>query len=58
MIKFSNCDYCKKCNGFKNGHPTCEAFPDGIPYEQMDKKKTELKQCNNGIGFEPKKKND
>ena len=56
MIKTSNCDYCKNCTGFKNGHGICTAFPNGIPYDHMDKEIDELKECNNGIGYEPKTK--
>lgn len=53
MIKLCDCDYCKHCTGFKNGHGICDAFPDGIPYAHMDKDMKSLKECNNGIGFEP-----
>lgn len=58
MIKMSDCDYCKNCTGFKNGYGICKAFPKGIPYEHMDKDLKSLKECNNGIGFEPKDNND
>lgn len=54
MIKLCDCDFCKNCFGVKNGHPLCNAFPDGIPYEHMDKDLKQLKECNNGIGYEPR----
>lgn len=58
MIKVGDCDYCKNCYGFEKGHPICYAFPKGIPYEHMDKDLRSLKECNNGIGFEPKENSD
>lgn len=54
MIKFSDCDFCKNCVGIKRGHPVCKAFPDGVPYEHMEKDLKSNKNCNNGIGYEPK----
>lgn len=56
MIKFSDCDLCKHCKGINKGHPVCKAFPNGIPFSHMDKNLKELKECNNGIGYEPKEK--
>jgi hypothetical protein len=56
MIKLCDCDYCKNHTGFKNGHGVCKAFPNGIPYEHTYKDLRILKECNNGIGFEPKGK--
>lgn len=56
MIKMTDCDYCSNCTGFKNGYAVCHAFPEGVPYEYMEKDLKSLKECNNGIGFEPVKK--
>ena len=58
MIRLSDCDDCKHCTGFEHGHALCDAFPDGIPYNHMDKNLTDCKDCNNGIGFEPKDESD
>lgn len=58
MIKLSDCGYCAHCKGQKNGYGICDAFPNGIPYEHMDKDLKALKECNNGIGFEPKNNNN
>lgn len=30
----------------------CDAFPEGIPYDFDETVVTELKECNNGIGYE------
>ena len=56
MIKLTDCDFCQNCYGAKNGHALCSAFPDGIPYEHMDKNLKKLKECNNGVGFKEKSK--
>lgn len=58
MINLSNCGYCIHCKGFDKGYGICDAFPGGIPYEHMDKDLKSLKECNNGIGFEPKENTD
>lgn len=34
--------------------PCCDAFPDGIPLDFKFGKVKEMKECNNGIGFEKK----
>lgn len=34
----------------------CDAFPDGLPKGFIYKNPEELKECNNGIKFEPKEK--
>ena len=52
MIRFCDCDFCVHCTDLKNGHAICDAFPDGVPYEHMDKDLEHMKECNNGIGFE------
>lgn len=58
MIKLGYCDKCKHKTGFSKGHPLCEAFPNGIPYEHMEKPLELLKDCNKGISFEPKSNNE
>lgn len=32
----------------------CDAFPDGWPKGWLNKNKRDLKECNNGIKYEPK----
>jgi hypothetical protein len=56
MIKLGDCDKCKHRMGFEKGHTLCKAFPNGVPYEHMDKDLRNMKECNNGIGFEPVEK--
>ena len=51
MIRFYDCDYCNHNRGMREGHPICDAFPNGVPYEHMDKDLKNLKECNKGIGF-------
>ena len=54
------CDRCihmredmAKDNKYK---PTCDAFPEGIPYVFLRKNNVKkIEECNNGIGFEEKK---
>lgn len=58
MIKFYDCDSCKNLIEIKNGMFSCKAFPNGVPFEHMDRDLKKIKQCNNGIGYEPKNKND
>lgn len=49
------CDRCihsrdKMINKYQ---PTCDAFPDGIPYKFLrENNVTEISECNNGICFE------
>ncbi len=54
MIRVCDCDKCKNRTGFEKGHTLCRAFVNGVPYEHMDKDLRSMKECNNGIGFEPK----
>ena len=50
------CDKCANRIGMKDGwKPICKAFPDGIPVEMLNTDPAKLKECNNGIGFEPEK---
>ena len=54
MIRFYDCDCCEHCEGLKNGYVICKAFPDGVPYDHMDRDLKNIKECNNGIGYEPR----
>ena len=53
------CDRCihmreemAKDNKYKS---TCDAFPEGIPYKFLRENNVmQIKECNNGIGFEEK----
>ena len=52
------CDRCihKRKEKINKYRPTCDAFPKGIPYDYyMEIDVTQIKECNNGIGFEEKK---
>lgn len=54
------CDRCihkrKLIDGWKYA---CDAFPDGIPSDYIFKfDVTKLPECNNGIGYEPRKENN
>lgn len=51
MIIFAWCDDCKRRTGTKGYLPTCEAFPNGVPYDFDNGRDKELKTCNNGIGY-------
>lgn len=54
---------CLRCKNFINGERLpytwkCAAFPNGIPYERFSNiSDSNRKQCNNGIGYEPKEQN-
>lgn len=56
MICVNDCGWCKHINDKKldGWRPCCEAFPDGIPFDFDYSKVKEIKECNNGIGYEPK----
>lgn len=55
MIWFNDCDRCKHKLPMKDGWlPCCEAFPNGRPKDFDYDSIEENKECNNGIGFEPK----
>lgn len=59
MICITDCRDCKHKRSLIDGWlDCCDAFPDGIPmdFDYSIVKKT--KECNNGIGFEPKKENN
>lgn len=58
MICVVDCSKCKHAKPLKNGwRSCCDAFPEGIPFDFDYSKIQESKECNNGIGFEPKTKN-
>lgn len=52
---------CLRCENFisRDGSPftwKCRAFPNGIPYERFSNiSESNRENCNNGIGFVPKK---
>ena len=49
------CDRCKHQRDNIDGWKcACDAFPDGIPTEFYKKNISEIKECNDGIKFEPK----
>ena len=51
----TQCDKCihryPNIDGWKG---CCEAFPNGWPPKWLFEDKTKLKECNNGIKYEPK----
>lgn len=54
MICIDDCTYCRHKRPLKDGWiPCCAAFPDGIPFDFPCGKAKKMKECNNGIGFEP-----
>lgn len=55
MICISVCVDCIHRRDYKKDGwiPTCDAFPDGMPHGfTMKNNVKELKECNNGIGYE------
>ena len=58
MICISDCFECKhQRDKLLDGWiPCCDAFPDGIPLDFKFGKVKEMKECNNGIGFEKKRR--
>lgn len=54
MICISACVDCIHRRDYKKDGwiPTCDAFPDGMPLDFDIGKVKELKECNNGIGYE------
>lgn len=59
MIYITDCSECKHRLPLKDGWlACCEAFPDGRPPDFNYKNLKERKECNNGIGFEPKENTD
>lgn len=52
------CDDCiHKREKIDDWKPACDAFPEGTPDEFLFRKSKEIKECNNGIGYEPKENN-
>ncbi len=54
-------DPCDKCihqhkELFDGWLMACDAFPNGLPLEHIYPDLEKLKECNNGIGFEPREK--
>ena len=54
MIRISDCAYCIHRRENKGYQMTCDAFPEGVPYEFDDNNVKEIKECNNGIGYKEK----
>ncbi len=55
MICIDDCSTCKHKRPLKDGWRfVCDAFPDGAPKGFPFGKAKEMKECNNGIGYEPK----
>lgn len=55
MICINDCSNCKHERPLKNGWRfVCDAFPEGVPTDFDYSKVKEIKECNNGIGYEPK----
>ena len=58
MICINDCKDCTHKRPLLDGwRSCCDAFPDGIPIDFDYSKVKEIKECNNGIGFEQKKNN-
>ena len=54
MICINECRKCKhKRPLIDNWLSCCDAFPEGKPIDFDFSKVKEIKECNNGIGFEP-----
>ena len=60
MICISDCFECKHQRDelLDGWRPCCDAFPNGIPMDFDYSMVKKTKECNNGIGFEPKRKNN
>lgn len=56
MIIISDCNNCKHKRENIGFQMACEAFPDGIPYDFDESKVKDIKECNNGIGYEEAEK--
>ena len=55
MIYICDCAFCKHRRSVKldGWIPTCNAFPEGQPLRMDDCNMHIIKECNNGVGFEP-----
>lgn len=59
MICINDCSTCKHSRPLiDNWLDCCDAFPDGIPTDFDYGKVKTLKECNNGIGYEPKEQDN
>ena len=60
MVCVTDCSLCKHSRKIKidNWIPTCDAFPNGQPLDWDYGRVKDIKECNNGIGFEPKENTD
>ena len=56
MIYIDDCAFCKHNKHVKidGWIPTCDAYPEGMPKHMNDCNMHIIKECNNGIGFEPR----
>lgn len=55
MIYIDECQNCKHERPLKDGWKfCCDAFPEGTPLKFPFGRVKEMKECNNGIGFEEK----
>lgn len=52
MVRLCDCDNCIHIRENIGFQMACDAFPDGIPYDFDDTVVKEIKECNNGIGYE------
>ena len=54
MTCINDCSFCKhQHDEMKDGWiPTCDAFPDGRPFNLNKNNRTTVQECNNGIKFE------
>ena len=58
MICIDDCGSCKYERPLKDGWKfVCDAFSDGSPKNFPFGKVKQIKECNNGIGYEPKENN-
>lgn len=55
MVCVQDCAFCihRRSEKIDGWIPTCDAFPNGKPDDFDYSKVREIKECNNGIGFEP-----
>lgn len=55
MICIDDCHTCRHIRPLKDGWKfRCDAFPNGSPHSFAFGHVKEIKECNNGIGYEPK----
>ena len=56
MVTIDKCSFCKNRRENKGFRMTCNAYPEGIPYDIRDV--TKLPECNNGFRYEKKEEFD